>query len=387
MYRSTLNRFAALVALAFACGLAAGARADEPGESAAEFAQLATASAPDGSAPDGRHRFSDQSTEWRLLASARTITADLADHSLRHWVRDRLYDEETAARYGLRLDADWEAAAAEAPDAPLVVLIHGFNSSTDKNAGILAPLRAAGLPIAAFVYPNDWELERSAALLSQALTELAKQHGDRRVALITHSMGGLVARACIENPELDPGNVVRLIMIAPPTHGSLMAHASFAGDLWEHWIARRDGSVWRRWKDSVVDGLGEASDDLVPGSPFLTTLNARPRNARVQYAIFLGTHSPVTAGEMQLARWALGRAARREMLARYAGSVDAMLADMDEVIDGRGDGVVAVKRGRLEGVDDTVELPFDHLNCTDAPEDDAVRQLQTELLARLQQGA
>ncbi len=357
MHCSPLSRFAALVAFAFACGLAAGARADEPGESAAP---------------------------WRLLASARAITADLADHSLRHWVRERLYDEAAAARYGLHLDADWHSAAAASPDAPLVVLIHGFNSSTDKNAGILAPIRAADLPLAAFVYPNDWDLERSAALLSQALAEFAAQHGDRPVALVTHSMGGLVARACIENPELDPGNVTRLIMIAPPTHGSLMAHASFAGDLWEHWIARRDGSVWRRWKDSVVDGLGEASDDLVPGSPFLTVLNARPRNARVRYAIFLGTHSPVSAGEMRLVRWALGRAARAEGLGRYAGSADAMLADLDELVDGRGDGVVAVKRGRLDGVNDVVELPFDHLNCTNVPEDEAVRQLQSELLVRLQ---
>ena len=35
------------------------------------------------------------------------------------------------------------------------------------------------------------------------------------------------------------------------------------------------------------------------------------------------------------------------------------------------------------GVDDVVLLPFDHLSCTDEPQDDAVRELQTDLLARL----
>ena len=86
-------------------------------------------------------------------------------------------------------------------------------------------------------------------------------------------------------------------MIAPPSQGSLVAQLSFGADLWEHWLARRDGSFWQRWRDSVADGLGEAADDLVPGSPFLTRLNARPRNRRIRYSIFLGTHTAVSPTE------------------------------------------------------------------------------------------
>jgi hypothetical protein len=56
---------------------------------------------------------------------------------------------------------------------------------------------------------------------------------------------------------------------------------------------------------------------------------------------------------------------------------------MDEVIDGKGDGVVAVKRGQLDGVADVLLLPFDHLSCTGKPEDAAVRRLQKEILVRL----
>jgi hypothetical protein len=59
---------------------------------------------------------------------------------------------------------------------------------------------------------------------------------------------------------------------------------------------------------------------------------------------------------------------------------------MDEIVDGRGDGVVSVERGRLAGVDDVMLMNFDHFNCTDEPgrrDDDPVRQLHTELLARL----
>ena len=56
---------------------------------------------------------------------------------------------------------------------------------------------------------------------------------------------------------------------------------------------------------------------------------------------------------------------------------------MDELIDGKGDGVVALKRGQLAGVDDVVILPFGHLSCTGKPDREEVKQVQMELLARL----
>lgn len=323
--------------------------------------------------------------ESRLLASARTVAAEVADHSLRNWVRDRLLNESDAERYGLQLDANWQDAA-KAPNLPLVVLIHGFNSTPLRNAAVLAPIREAGFPTAAFTYPNDADISESADFLSRELKAFAAEHPDQQIALVTHSMGGLVARACVENAKLDPGNVARLVMIAPPTHGSMFAHVSFGTDVWEHWLTRRDGSPWRRWRDSVVDGLGEASDELVPGSPFLTQLNAQPRNPRIRYAIFLGTHAAVSARELDAVRWTLGKTARMKGVGRFATSIDNLAADLDELVEGKGDGVVALKRGRLDGVDDVVLLPFDHFSCTDDPgagDDDATRQLQTELLARL----
>ncbi len=312
------------------------------------------------------------------------LVGSIADHTARPWIRDRVVRDNDVARYGLKLDKDWEAVAAAAPQSPVVILLHGFNSTPLRNAGVMAPIRNAGFASGAFVYPNDWALDDSAALLSQQLKAFAQAHPGVQIALVTHSMGGLVARACVEDPKLDPGNVARLVMIAPPTHGSLIARLSVGADLWEHWIARRDGDFKTRWRDGVVDGLGEAADDLTPGSPFLTRLNARDRNPRIRYAIFLGTHAPVTARESEFARRTLYKSLRRvEWLGGHADEVDAMLAELDEVIEGKGDGVVAVERGRLEGVDDVVVLPFDHLSCTDEPKDDAVRQVQTELLARL----
>lgn len=323
--------------------------------------------------------------ESRLASVSRAVVREAADYGFRRWVRERVWDEEDEARYGLQLEEHWQMAAADQPSHPLVVLIHGYNSNPAKNAAVLEPIRAAGYPTASFAYPNDWEISESASLLSRQLSAFAKEHPDRSVALVTHSMGGLVARACLENEELDPGNVGRLVMIAPPTHGTLLAHVAVATDLWEHWISRSDGGGWTRWRDSVVDGLGEAADDMVPGSPFLSELNARPRNPRVRYAIFLGTAASVSEGEMNWMRTALQQTGGNCPGFRgCAGRFDNLLADMEELIDGKGDGVVALKRGRLDGVDDIVVLPFNHLACTGQADCEAVQSLQDELLLRLQ---
>jgi hypothetical protein len=63
--------------------------------------------------------------------------------------------------------------------------------------------------------------------------------------------------------------------------------------------------------------------------------------------------------------------------------LDTLLADMDELVEGKGDGVVAVARGRLDGVTDTLVLPFGHLSVTGEPANDVVREVQQLVLERL----
>jgi pimeloyl-ACP methyl ester carboxylesterase len=327
----------------------------------------------------------DDADASKALSAGRSVVREAADYSYRRWLRNRLWDEEDESRYGLQMESGWRDAAKKSPGRPLVVLVHGFNSTPQRNAAVLEPVRAAGFPCASFAYPNDWDLRESAALLSRQLKSLAAEHPSQQVALVTHSMGGLVARACVENSELDPGNVTRLVMIAPPSHGTLLAHLAIATDVWEHWLSRADGGCWTRWRDSVIDGLGEAADDLVPGSPFLAELNARPRHPHIQYAMLLGTGASVSQDEMDWLRSALLKTSGRCPGFRgCTGKLEGLLEEMEEIVDGKGDGVVALKRARLEGVDDVVILPFGHLSCTGTPASEPVKQVQLELLSRLQ---
>jgi pimeloyl-ACP methyl ester carboxylesterase len=282
----------------------------------------------------------------------------------------------------LVLEDRWDRAEAA---KPVVVVIHGYNSSPAKNQAIVRAVHDAGFPCGTFAYPNDYEISASAQLLSSELRRFARAHPERKVVLVCHSMGGIVARACVEDTFYDPGNVDRLVLIAPPNRGTAIARFAIGTDLWEHWLSRPEGGPWQRVRDSVVDGLGEAANDLCPDSAFLAELNSRPRNPHIHYSIILGTGARMSEAEMNWIRESVVRKLTKLPGAKGgAERLDAMLGDLDELVEGKGDGVVAVARGRLRGVSDTLVLPFGHLSVTGEPANDAVREVQAAVLNRIE---
>ena len=222
-------------------------------------------------------------------------------------------------------------------------------------------------------------------MLSAELKEFARTQPDRGIVLLTHSMGGLVARAIVEDPKLDPGNVRRLIMIAPTNGGSMLAHFAYGLDVAEYVgqrMRKQDASLFYA---RIEDGLAEARNDLKPDSPFLRKLNAGKSNPNVRYTVFLGSSAPLTEGELARLRQSIADPKGR-WLRFFGEKVRPWLADMDEVVDGRGDGAVAVKRGRLEGVRDTHVLKFSHVGVLYRPgNDDALNKLHQMILARLKE--
>ncbi len=247
----------------------------------------------------------------------------------------------------------------------IVILIHGLNSRPEDLRGFIPIIRRASLTPATFRYPNDQPIDRSAKLLAKELISLKKRKPHARIRLVTHSMGGLVARGVIESNALDPGIVSQCIMIAPPNHGSTLARVAAVMDCYEFFTSsQRRGTGLL--VESVADGLGEATADLQPRSVFLDRLNAGPRNPHVSYTILLGTKGPLDHAEMDRLRQRVRSVSDHGRYLRFAASkLNAALADLDEVIDGRGDGVVSIKRGRLASVDDVVVLPFSHRSILD----------------------
>ncbi len=295
------------------------------------------------------------------------------------WFRRCVVRDADQDRYGLH----FPKPTAEQSNQPVVITVHGFNSRSDSAAMLVGGIDSQRFCMGQFCYPNDQSIEASALHLASQLRDAKLANANQKFSLVTHSMGGIVARRVLEDPALDSGNVTRLIMVAPPSHGSRLAKYAVAVDTWEHWLGRSDGSPWTRWRDSVVDGLGEACDELVPGSAYLTSLNERPRNPAVNYTILLGSDATLTRGEMAWLRRSAKVLERVPGTGETGSRFSACLSDFDECIDGRGDGVVAIKSGRLDGVDDTVVLPFGHLCLVNLDECEQLKLLQREIAQRL----
>ncbi len=282
----------------------------------------------------------------------------------------RLFPEAAAAaeaRYGLSVyqGKGQSVPPVQATFGPnVVVLVHGLDDP-GKVWCVLAPaLAKAGYTPCVFTYPNDQSIVTSAGLLAEHLQKL-RRLGVRRVSLVTHSMGGLLGRELLTSPGLynghgtgraDDPTVDRFIMVGTPNHGSSLARFRLAGEVREQ-IARAlsgEGLLF----GAIFDGTSEAKIDLLPDSAFLATLNGRRLPQDVAVTIIAGNASPVSPAKMA----ALKPWLRAHLPAGVNGTVDQTLTALSAVARGVGDGAVSLASTRLEGVQDHVIVPGNHLS-------------------------
>lgn len=278
--------------------------------------------------------------------------------TLARWV-GRLTGKEVLARqYHFELPHKLDTARL------LVVLVHGVESDPASLGDLAAFLSAAprSFQVATFGYPDDDAIESSAAELARRVRAL----GQQPVAIVGHSMGGLLGRELVENPLLDPGTVRALVLLGTPNQGSRLASLRLALEARDLVDSVRGAKRSERdFLDAVFDpwrdGLGEAGGDLQPGSVFLTQAAARPRNPKVEYHLVLGTRSALDPKGLDALRRIVREEATRGVLGRLARpKIESWLQDLDELVEGKGDGVVSLARGALEGVEATA-VPVDHL--------------------------
>ena len=277
-------------------------------------------------------------------------------------------DAQKTLDYSLFLDPGWEKSPKE---KPLVISVPGMGSTATPIEKILALARTEGFVCARFVFPHE-PIQQTACRLAQALQDLRRKAPERRVALVSYSLGGLIARAVIEDPDLDPGNVRALIMLCPPNHGSQLLQLLPWKDGEKNFDLSHPHPQTKPPAQPVPSQvtLGNASSglaavwaDLRPGSAFLTRLNSRPRNPKVRYTILLGDRAYLGPEDRKtLTQWTaqlppvgpLGHGPEKEPLGQVLGQ-------LDELVHGRGDGAVSIQRGRLEGVRDVHIFHFSHV--------------------------
>ncbi|MFT3972731.1 MAG: alpha/beta fold hydrolase [Amaricoccus sp.] len=148
-------------------------------------------------------------------------------------------------------------AAAPLPGAgECVVLLHGLGRSENSLWIMEEMLAADGYRVVNRGYPST---EMPIEELLDHVTDAVKACGSDRVNFVTHSMGGILARAWLAQHR--PENLGRVVMLAPPNHGAEVADA--LGDL--ALFTRFTGPAGRQLRtgaNEVPEALGPVDFDL-----------------------------------------------------------------------------------------------------------------------------
>jgi pimeloyl-ACP methyl ester carboxylesterase len=153
--------------------------------------------------------------------------------------------------------------------------------------GLLAArLGAAGWHTLAPSYGFRVDLPAILTRLAEPVARLAATHD--RIDIVTHSMGGLVARALIAAHR--PPNLGRVVMLAPPNRGSELADLLVSLDLADailgpahsHLVTRRTPA------DEALLGAVDYELGIIAGNRSLTPVPARilppPHDGKVSVA-------------------------------------------------------------------------------------------------------
>lgn len=253
---------------------------------------------------------------------------------------------------------------------PTICLVHGLNSSSGGFVHMITPLEEAGYGVVVYDYPYNRNLTESSAQFTRAWQAFRRSVGEKHPwAIVAHSMGALVARSFVEDPAASTvSEISSLIMVAPVNQGSSLAKAQTFLQLLNGVQAIQNKKTTEALAH-LGDGLGEAAEDLTPGSRFLTALNQRPRRDGVPYHIVAGDVG-IVSGEARRTVEERINAIRKERgllggLTRFATA--DLSTRLDEVSDGFGDGCVSVASSRLPGVTDHVVIHANHAELIRAP--------------------
>jgi pimeloyl-ACP methyl ester carboxylesterase len=274
---------------------------------------------------------------------------------LREGVERRFPDQadQVAATFGLyHFESNRNLRQDEDPTEEPVVLIHGLDDP-EKVWIILAPaLAGEGFDVWKMKYPNDQPIRDSARFFFERL-KIFRKLGALRITIVAHSMGGLVSREMLTNPEFayaekalngEVPRVTDFIMVGTPNHGSEFARFRVLAEFREQWVRATGGND--QWLRGFLDGFGGAKIDLLPGSQFLNELNARPNPEGVRMSIIAGIATPLDDEEIALFTESL----REKLPDNTHNMLNGLEKALRSATHGLGDGLVTVSSTKLNGV-------------------------------------
>ncbi len=176
-----------------------------------------------------------------------------------------------------------------------VLLVHGVLVNDGVWVGFGRYLRRRGIrPVYTINYgPPLADIEVFAEQLERKIEAICKATGAERVVLVSHSMGGLVARAYLR--RCGGARVAKLITLGSPHHGSVLAYLFPGRDLVQ----------------------------MHPGNPWLTELNAEASPPPAPIVSIWSRHDSMVAPQ------ASSELKHAENIALVGVAHNALLADAD----------------------------------------------------------
>lgn len=273
---------------------------------------------------------------------------------------------------------DLDRAPDDRDGGRVAVCIHGFNGEPKGFDALRGFLRSRNVRTAAIRYDDHAGVATSARKIA-ALVRAKSGSSTIQWTIIGHSMGGLIGREWVENPDLDSSGIKRLITVGTPHGGSVWAEVTPLPDVLVNGRVTTDALLALMSKRSTT----ASAVDLRPESDFLTKLASRPRNPSVRYTTIIGTDSPIE--DDTLAQ--LKQRAADPMLAAAAPALKRRLSvlvdQLDQTSGGNGDGVVTIDDAKIEGVDDIVTVKRTHINFFEPIEGQSSTPVWDAILERL----
>lgn len=263
------------------------------------------------------------------------------------------------------------------PAKRTIIFVHGIGSNCSATFdGFIKECEARDIQAITFDYPNQGPIAKAGERFAAELQKLERDSPKLKYAIVAHSMGGLVTRAAIEGAETGFSGVTDVVTIATPHDGSQVA--TYAPYL------RSVDALWALTprKQILAEGQGEAGRDLQPDSEFMRSLRGKTRAAGVRYHVAAGKKGIVECDDVPKLAAEIGRlaSARFGKNAEESKRIEQEIAAMDEIVNGSGDGAVALKRARLAGANSERIFDLDHIDIVRGPGSDPVRAYVFECL-------